>query len=115
MCLYFKLEFLPVIFQELDAAEKELEQLRLYSSQKNLACTPSGSVSVVSSPCGGDGVGKEAAKHWPRHWLKLVPLCVVTLVAVVCSFLQPPNCCEYVDSSGKYWELLKLQHGPPPV
>jgi len=101
--------------QELDAAEKELDQLRLYSSQKNLA---SGSSSVCSSPVAGDGAagpGKEAAKYWPRHWLKLVPLCVVTLVAVVCSFLQPPNCCEYVDSSGKYWELLKLQHGPPPV
>lgn len=102
--------------QELDAAEKELEQLRLYSSQKNLACTSSAAsvVGSISSPC-DEGVGKEAAKHWPRHWLKLVPLCVVTLVAVVCSFLQPPNCCEYVDSSGKYWELLKLQHGPPPV
>ncbi|XP_065337909.1 uncharacterized protein klar isoform X3 [Cloeon dipterum] len=98
------------IVQELDAAEKELEQLRLYSSQKNL------SVSAMSVPAvtAAAETGKE--KQWPpRHWLKLVPLCVVTLVAVVCSFLQPPNCCEYIDSSGKYWELLKLQHGPPPV
>ncbi|XP_059477995.1 uncharacterized protein LOC132198162 isoform X2 [Neocloeon triangulifer] len=98
------------IVQELDAAEKELEQLRLYSSQKNLSLAGLSCGAVVGAA--GDD---DKEKHWPRHWLKLVPLCVVTLVAVVCSFLQPPNCCEYVDSSGKYWELLKLQHGPPPV
>ncbi|CAB3362094.1 Hypothetical predicted protein [Cloeon dipterum] len=93
------------IVQELDAAEKELEQLRLYSSQKNL------SVSAMSVPAATAAAATGKEKQWPpRHWLKLVPLCVVTLVAVVCSFLQPPNCCEYIDSSGKIWIPTKISN-----